>query len=308
MRRLAILLLPLLAACASIQPPTAGQCAGLALDVPSVERPADRSSIRIAILGDAGDERSEGWPEVVKLVAGAAPDAILLLGDNFYECGIADVETPRWAHYRPLLDLGVPVFPVLGNHDYGCGSEPADPDAQIAATARLENWVFPARSYAVRFGDLLEIAMLDTQPLAKSWPDAATTGCALRAMTSGSAPRWRIAAGHHTIVAGGGHTFITPGEIRAMRSLTPILQERGVALYAAGHDHHLELIPGDPAWLISGAAARLRPVVPIYRSLYRAARFGIAILEADREAISVRFVTVGGEPSERFEIADPRRD
>jgi tartrate-resistant acid phosphatase type 5 len=308
MRRLAILLLPLLAACASIQPPTPEQCAGLALDIPSVERPPERSSIRIAILGDAGDEQSEGWPEVVELVARAAPDAILLLGDNFYECGIADVDTPRWAHYRPLLDLGVPVFPILGNHDYGCASVQADPDAQIAATGSLENWVFPARSYAVRFGDLLEIAMLDTQPLAKSWSDAATTGCALRAMTSGAAPRWRIAAGHHTIVAGGGHTFISPGEIRAMRSLIPILRERGVALYAAGHDHHLELIPGHPAWLISGAAARLRPAVPIYRSLYRAARFGIAILEAERESITVRFTTVDGDLTERFAVADSAID
>ena len=304
MRRLAILLLPLLAACASIPPPTAEQCAGVALDIARVQRPTDRLSIRIVILGDAGDEQSEGWPEVVKLVAQAAPDAVLLLGDNFYECGIADVDTPRWAHYGPLLDLGVPVFPVLGNHDYGCGSEPADPDAQIAATAKLENWIFPARSYSVRFGDLLEIAMLDTQPLAKSWPDAATTGCALRAMTTSGAPRWRIAAGHHTIVAGGGHTFITPGEIRAMRSLTPVLRESGIALYAAGHDHHLELIPGEPAWLISGSAARVRPVVPIYDSVYRAAEFGIAILEADGESITVRFATVGGEPTEAFAVDD----
>ncbi|MGK2856062.1 MAG: metallophosphoesterase [Thermoanaerobaculia bacterium] len=304
MRRLAVLLLPLVAACASIQPPTSEQCAGLALDIPRVERPAERPSIRIAILGDSGDEQSEGWPAVVELVAQAAPDAILLLGDNFYECGIADVDTPRWAHYRTLLDLGVPVFPVLGNHDYGCGSEPADPDAQIAATSRLDNWVFPARSYSVRFGDLLEIAMLDTQPLAKSWSDSATTGCALRAMTASTAPRWRIAAGHHTIVAGGAHTFITPGEVRAMRSLTPILRENGFALYAAGHDHHLELIPGDPAWLISGSASRVRPAAPIYGSVYRAARLGIAILEADRESVTVRFATVDGEPSKRFEIED----
>lgn len=283
----------LLSACATVAPPPAERCLG-AEPVPVIEL-APAGTLRLAILGDAGEEGSPGWPAVVEGVRQAAPDAILLLGDNFYECGIDRADSPRWAHYAPLLALGRPVFPVLGNHDYGCLTEDADPDAQIAASGRpgLEGWRFPARNYRIRFGALLQIAMIDTMDVAKGREGAWRPACALRELAPGQA-RWTLAAGHHTIVAGSVRSVLAGGAIRNMRSLTPLLREGGVDLFAAGHDHHLELVPGDPDWLVSGAASRLRTTLPLHRSSFRRSDYGFALLEATEATLRVRFVSAPG--------------
>ena len=65
-------------------------------------------------------------------------DAIYFItGDNVYPCGVKSANDPKWSVVRPLSALGVPLYPVLGNHDY-CGN----PDAQIGAP--LPNWNLPA--------------------------------------------------------------------------------------------------------------------------------------------------------------------
>ena len=65
-------------------------------------------------------------------------DAIILPGDNIYPCGVKSVDDPRWSVLQPLIDLGLPLFPVLGNHDY-CGS----PDAQIDGQHPLSELAVP---------------------------------------------------------------------------------------------------------------------------------------------------------------------
>lgn len=291
MRSLPLLLTALLfSACATVAPPPASLCLEVE-PVPVIDL-APQESVRIAILGDAGEEGSPGWPAVVQGVEETAPDAILLLGDNFYECGIDRADSPRWAHYAPLLALGLPVFAVLGNHDYGCLTDDADPDAQIASSGRpgLEQWRFPARNYRIRIGSLLQIAMLDTMDVAKGREGAWRPACALRELAPLQA-QWTLAAGHHTVVASGGHSIVTRGEIRNMRSLTELLRDGGVDLFAAGHDHHLELVPGDPSWLVSGAASRLRSTLPLHRSSFRRSDYGFAVVEATWHMLRVRFVT-----------------
>nr|WP_251047593.1 metallophosphoesterase [Planococcus sp. ISL-110] len=62
------------------------------------------------------------------------PRAVLFLGDYVYH----SVEGPAKERQRvkelirPLTDSNIPVFAVLGNHDYGMGSKTSDPNEELA--------------------------------------------------------------------------------------------------------------------------------------------------------------------------------
>lgn len=205
-------------------------------------------------------------------------DAVLLVGDNFYPCGIHSLDDPQWTkitqHFGPLR---VPIFAVLGNHDYGdpqldngkldtCG--PTDPDAELEETQRFADWHFPARSYELH-SPLVDIVMVDTQPIASGFTEpfrgsaTATEDVQfLKEELEHSTATWRIVVGHHTIYSSGVHGRTNDSLRRNMRALLPVLDSRhGADLYICGHDHDLELIGNEagarPWFLISGAGSGL---------------------------------------------------
>src|SRR4051812_24855775 len=95
--------------------------------LPEITLAPRTATLRLAVAGDTG-EGSEVLAKAIARVHAQSPvDAILLTGDNFYPCGIESASDPRWNLIRPLTRIGVPIFPVLGNHDY-CGK--AVPEAQ----------------------------------------------------------------------------------------------------------------------------------------------------------------------------------
>src|SRR5574341_1365764 len=73
---------------------------------------------------------------------------VLLLGDNFYEKGVASVDDPQWQKkFERMYDLpflNVPFFAALGNHDY---KKAGSPDAQVEYSKRHTKWKMPARFY-----------------------------------------------------------------------------------------------------------------------------------------------------------------
>lgn len=253
-----------------------------------------------------------------------AVDGVLLAGDNFYPCGVASVSDPQWSkiteHFGPL---GVPIYPILGNHDYGdpqnrggtlwtCGAP--DPQAEVDESRLLQSWRFPARDYELH-SPLVDIIMLDTQPVASGFQQAfrgsATTDevrAFLAQRLASSRANWRIVVGHHTIYSSGMHGR-TSDSLRAnMRSLLPLLESRtaGADLYICGHDHDLELI-GDrtgharPLFLVSGAGsgldvmkARAVGEPPTLFPVPLQSFFGFAVLDITPGVLSITFYDEGG--------------
>ena len=115
---------------------------------------------------------------IARVHAQAPLDAILLTGDNFYPCGVKSVDDPRWSLVRPLTRVGVPIFPVLGNHDY-CGK--AVPESQILATGAVPYWRFPAPQYALRT-PMADFAFINTTPFVRGHdtPVASMIRCVAR--------------------------------------------------------------------------------------------------------------------------------
>lgn len=248
--------------------------------------------LRIAVVGDTGEGSDRVARGISRLNAKMPLDAVLITGDAFYPCGPASKTDAQWSRVRALSQVGVPLFPVLGNHDF-CGK--SVPDAQIGVPA-VPHWQFPARQYVVDAG-VAEVLMLDTTPFASGRNDAAAD--AVRQAFAAKKTVWRIAAGHHPIVSSGYHGHFPRAQHARMITIEPVMKQAGVDLYICGHDHHQELIDGQPRFLISGAGSDpVPPIVPHARTLFPSdatTQLGFAVVELDARFMTIRFFSGDGD-------------
>jgi hypothetical protein len=252
-----------------------------------------RDHIRLAVIGDAGDAAERQNPEVkpqelAEAIVSQGPfDAILVLGDNFYPCGISrQTAAEQFARvYAPLFALNIPLFPVLGNHDYGDGGDCAGRLVEPEAQVEYPGWRMPARNYVVRWPGLATIAMFDSEPvkLQCAGSDAILNFVRDSLTTSNE---WKLAAAHHVVESSGPHGR-QPTDGGRMRALVaPILEQAHADLYLSGHDHHLEISrKRNPTYVVSGAASRLRR--PYGGDAYRRHGFAIVELTAERMMVSL---------------------
>lgn len=286
------------------------------------------SVVRLLITGDAGATHSYLRAGILAVQHRKPIDAIVLVGDNIYQCGVSSTDDPQWSkiteHFGPAQ---VPILPVLGNHDYGdpdpqrrksaaCAQFPTDPMAEIRATGVVPHWLFPSANYVVRtpFSDLL---MIDTEPVAMNFTrpflgsgTSASVTEWLHAHLHASTKPWRIVVGHHTIYSSGMHGRTNGFDQQNMRKLLPMLERRQVDLYICGHDHDLELI-GDlqhrkgPMFLVSGAgsgidemrARKPKALLTEPHTLFPdpvAPMYGFAILEIEPSRLTITFYDAAG--------------
>ncbi len=249
--------------------------------------------LRIAVAGDTGSGADAVAAGIARVHAAKPLDAIVLTGDNFYPCGVTSEEDPRWKLVTALTRIGVPILPVLGNHD-SCGK--SDPLAQVRATGVVKNWTMPARQYAVRFG-IADFAMLDTTPYVRGRSGDAES--VVRETFKSSTARWRVVVGHHPVISSGYHGYFPRDEVNRMRKLIPALRETKASLYICGHDHHLELLRGRMLHLVSGAGSEPIPPIKLHLSTVYPQeigreRIGFAVVEMGEKRIRVRFYDAKG--------------
>ena len=247
-------------------------------DVFTVPLPRHAAPLRFIVTGDAGTGDAHLHDGIVALTKTTHIDAILLVGDNVYPCGVMSVDDPQWKKVTVnFADAGVPIYPILGDHDYGdptpvngktefCGNP--SPASQLRATGHLPHWIFPARNYALH-SPFVDVVMIDTQPIASEFGapfmGSETLQGELDWVTNAfdrSGKGWRIAVGHHTIYSSGIHGISNHRDQRHLRAdLLPVLLAGHVDLYICGHDHDAELIGnlksrnGSPVFLIAGDGA-----------------------------------------------------
>jgi tartrate-resistant acid phosphatase type 5 len=290
-----------------------------------VPLPSHGGVVRLIVTGDAGSTHSQLRAGILALQKRMPIDGIVLAGDNFYPCGISSLNDPQWSkitqHFGPA---NIPIFAVLGNHDYGDPNPPAgvprltcghpDPAAEVEANGKVPHWVFPARHYVVG-NDLAELVMLDSQPIASGWSKgflgsdtAAQEKAWLAGKLAGRDRRWRIVVGHHTMFSSGIHGRQNGTNQRNMRGLLPLLRSAHVDAYICGHDHDMEMLgdlkpSGGPLFVVSGAGSGLDEMQPrtaageprdIWSPMPRAPFYGFALLEISRSELAVTFYDAAG--------------
>lgn len=205
--------------------------------------PHKSDCVSLLMVGDVGS----GLPfqrEVAALMETIAADkeidAIIFAGDNFINHGVESVADPLWnerfhgVYSSPNL-ASLPVFAVLGNHDYA-----GNPQAQIDYSAVCpKRWNMPARHYSVRFGNLLNLGMIDT-----NFPDWSGFGLLSldtieRRLRNSIAP-WRVVVGHRPLYSGGIYKSL---QIHLRVLLGAFLRRSRAQVYFSGHEHcqqHIE--------------------------------------------------------------------
>ena len=255
--------------------------------------PAD-ASVRVLAFGDFGD-----GSEAQRQVAAAMReyhgkrrfDFAVTLGDNFYSTGMASPNDERWkTWWSDLYDpLQIHFYATLGNHDWG---QPNSPAAEIVYSARSPSWRMPAAYYTFTAG-AAQFFALDTDVVAEAqllW---------LTEALDASRARWKIVYGHHPIYSHGRHE---DNNTKA-EQLLPVLRERA-DIYLAGHDHDMQHLrpEGRLHFFVAGSGGKLRPIEPGPRSLFAKSAHGFAVLEIQRETLSLAFVGVGGDELYRYQL------
>jgi tartrate-resistant acid phosphatase type 5 len=215
---------------------------------------------RFFALGDTGTggdgqyRVAAGMEAVCNQVKGLEFDGILLLGDNFYPSGVGSTEDPQWQtkfekpYGSPCLSK-LPVYPVLGNHDYRLS-----PQAQIDYSLVQPRWRMPGRFYSVDFGDFLRMVAVDTNRF--DWCGS-PSNCVYDFMKSklgASKAAWRLMIGHHPMISSSAHGRNYDGSVFKY-TVRPEVCKR-TDFYLSGHSHqleHLRLEGCDADFLVAGS-------------------------------------------------------
>jgi tartrate-resistant acid phosphatase type 5 len=272
-----------------------------------IAQPLSVSSVKLLVIGDIGEGNLEqtlvARAMAHKCAAVGGCDAVLLVGDNFYDAGVHDVGDPQFAtkfeqpYDFPSLDI--PFYAVLGNHDVegdwqaqiDYAALPVGASTNMRSTAR---WNMPASYYDVRLRNV-HIFGFDTNELGDP-----TEAQDMAARVASSDATFKIAFAHHPRFTSGSHRY----DNEPLGAAGMFALERSVycntRLYISGHDHDSELIErGRDAecphtWFaISGAGSQVRhsPAPRDPSSLYFDDETpAFAYIEATEDRLHLEFV------------------
>ena len=281
--------------------------------------PPDPKSKHILMLGDWGTVTEPGQQIAVANAMkrwvsenSIRPDALLMLGDNFYGEMPDGVNSRRWGeqfeHMYPSTSFPGPAYAVLGNHDYETlrGNKV---EAELAYTKLSSRWTMPRRWYSVKLpieNPLLTLICLDSNLPGSKGLDLWPWSFVLTRQQHEEQQQWLNAelakpratpflavAAHHPLYSNGKHRD-NPKLIAQWDSL---LRRHNVDLYLSGHDHdlqHLEFKGHPTSFVISGGGgAELVDwtTPPQERGPWGLRALGFTDLQISKEEVVVRHIS-----------------
>lgn len=225
---------------------------------------------RIAIVGDlqrtgpveVWRERNDAERErLVRQLADERPNALVLLGDMVW-WGASEEE---WSYFdrimTPVRDLGIPMLPILGNHEY-YGSDVAALAAFHRRFSDVED------TYYVRMMDSIAFVMLNTNtdelPVAFMRAQAAWFRKTMKKLDHDSAVVAIVVCGHHPPYTNS--TVVDDDKVMRRHFVPAFVESKKGALWLSGHCHAYEHFMKDGKhFVVSGGGGGPR------QSLYQAA-------------------------------------
>ena len=227
---------PSLPAQAAARPAQAAGSAGGTL------APRAEKSVRFAVLGDTGTGGSAQYEVGERLSASRAVfpfEFVLMLGDNIYgserpQDFVEKFERP----YKPLLDLEIPFYASLGNHD--------DTNQRYYKPFNMGG----QRYYTFEKGGVRFFA------LDSNYMDQAQQDWLARELST-SKNTWKIAFFHHPLYSSG-ERHGSEVDLRAV--LEPLFLKHGISVVFSGHEHFYERLKPQKGitYFTSGGGAKLR--------------------------------------------------
>jgi tartrate-resistant acid phosphatase type 5 len=291
----------------------------------------DPKSSHLLMLGDWGTVAEPGQQiSVANAMKGWAsansirPDALLMLGDNFYGEMPDGVNSGRWIRQfeqmYPSSFFPGPAYAVLGNHDYETfrGNKV---ETELAYAKQSSRWTMPGHWYGVKLpkeNPLLTLICLDSNFPGSKGFDLWPWSFVLTRQQHDEQQRWLEAelekprstpflalVAHHPLYSNGKHRD-NPTLIAEWDSL---LRRHKVDLYLSGHDHdlqHLEFKGHPTSFVISGGGgAELVgwTTPPRDRGPWGLRAIGFTDLQISKEELVVRHI--GKDATVLYEFKKP---
>ena len=274
-----------------------GHCGGVDAKGPG-EAPSPRlqdpAAVQFIAFGDAG-KGNRGQRDVAAAMLDVCRargcDFALMLGDNLYQRGFEEPRDPRMKERfdEVYLPLDIPVYGVLGNHDYATGRDTLRAQWQVDWAADHNQLEMPAHFYRFEAGPATFFA-LDTNRVFQ-WGEAEQSAWLAQALPESTA-QWTVVFGHHPYRSNGRHGNAGRYEGwklplvggSALKTLCDTRLCGQADLYLAGHDHTLQSLQWCGMELVvSGAGATRTPLVDRgNETRFEASQLGFAWIRLDR--------------------------
>lgn len=251
------------------------------------------NGIRILVFADGGtanELESKAAKAMQNFCIKNVCHLALMLGDNFYPTGVQSVDDPQFIEKFEKLyaGLAIPVFPVLGEHDWGRKGEMYNWKAEIEYSKKSKTWRMPSDVYSITLGEL-KIFALNTN----SFPISKYQKNWLQEELGKSKAHWNLVMGHKPI-----HSYGFHGDTDFMvREVLPLLCGQA-DLYLSGHEHNEQVLKADCGLplVIPGSTAMPRTIkTKGPRTLFVNDAPGFAYLIVKDNELTVQLVTAAGE-------------
>jgi len=264
------------------------------------------AATNIAVVGDPGVDNAN-QAAVASMVAGWAPDHVVLLGDNYYASvggsGTGKFDRSVGKYYCAFMTGVAPgpncaggtsptnrLWPIAGNHEYS--------DAGIANYLGYFSLPGNERYYDVRTGPV-HFFMLDSDEAMRTPADMAAQKAWLAGALAASSAPFRVVAVHH------------PPYTSSARGPYPSLRwpfrEWGADLVLNGHDHYYErLEAGGLPYVVNGVGGQSVTAFPATavsesRAHYSGSNGAMQITATDTQ-LTATFLSVDGVTRDAFTI------
>ena len=187
------------------------------------------------------------------------PDFFLLNGDNFYDSGVENDNSPL---FQSCFEIpyakefnGKIFFPILGNHDYGdfCigglknlfpfMKNRASPQAQIDYSKKSNSWYMPGVYYSIKHKEgLFEFFCIDSNTI--YFDDKQKNWLKNKVFTSNA--KWKILVCHQPVITNGHHSS-EPDVIALNNFICENFQNTGnpklkFNLFLSAHEHNNQVL------------------------------------------------------------------
>ena len=254
--------------------------------------PEPPKRVRFIAMGDTGKGNADQRKVAIAirdLCAAKGCDFVVLLGDNIYDSGVTSTTDAQWQtkFEQPYMDVNLPFYVALGNHDYGgklivdapgIGNEWEQGKTEVDYTQVSTKWHMPATHYTFTMNHVGFI-MLDTNSI--MWDDKTYGDQAAwlpTAMMEVQGKDWVFVAGHHPYRSNGVHgnagnydapefagiPIPNPIPITDGKNVKTFLENNicglGAKVYFSGHDHSRQWLDEPTAlcgmqMIVTGAGA-----------------------------------------------------
>ena len=279
-------------------------------------RTQDPDTLRAVLVGDIGHlgvHHDRVARSVLTVCATRGCDLIVVPGDNLYPRGVqAGDEGNLEAVLAPYDQIGVPIFLVLGTHDWGHGCDVEAARRQLEVASHHEHWILPSFDHEVRAGPAMLLGVDTTRAF---WDGARGRDRWITERLPASDAKWRVVVGHHPLRSDGPHG--DAGRYEGWRGVPFLsglgvrnLLEEGVCqhadLYLSGHDHSRQWLSDcGVQHIVSGAGSSVTelPMTPP-RRVWGSATLGSVWLEMGQR-LTIAFHDEQGQLEREFHA--PRR-